>query len=218
MSNKSLFVRALEEVQDVEAKLTQLNAKFADMRSVLHRAPVTDPLDNPQLGGATSSARGHTGGNIGKLVGGLGGAALGGWAGSEIGGLAGLSADVLAGAGNVAGVAGGLGSHALIGTPIPTDAPMLSGNMVSGLGGAIAGGLGGAYLGKRIGAGIGKMTATPEEQMAEHIRRLDPASGLAHLRMLERSGKVAPSVLQSGKDAYNTRRDGLRTQLEAGVR
>jgi hypothetical protein len=97
-----------------------------------------------------------------------------------------------------------------------TDAGKIEGT----LSGAAAGGFLGHAAGKRIGAGIGRASmnfASPESQAAEKIKRMDPSTGLAHIHMLEQSGHESPSVIQAMKDAYNTRRTGLQTQMQAGV-
>lgn len=181
MSNKSLFLQALEQLDDAETKLADLNA-------IYHRAPMIDPLDNPTF--APDGVEGHVthGRNIGRLIGGLGGAALGGWAGSHLG------------------------------NPFDFANPVAGASeLVGGAAGAIGGGLAGHGIGGAIGGGVARMTSTPEQQAVEHIKKLDPASGLAHIRMSEQSGRVSPTVIQAMKDTYNTRRSGIQTQLGAGV-
>lgn len=192
MSNKSLFLQALEQLDDAGTKLAELNVKMASMETIYHRAPMIDPLDNPAFGPDRTSTHVEHGQNIGRLLGGLGGAALGGFAGHELGGAV-----------DNVGLSHLVGSHggALLGTAA----------------GAAAGAIPGAAVGHSLGGGIARMTSTPEEQAAEHIKRLDPASGLAHIRMIEQSGRVSPSVVQAMKDSYNTRRTGIQTQMGAGV-
>ncbi len=186
MSNKSLFLQALEQLEDAGTKL-------ADLNTIYHRQPMIDPLDSEAFGPSRTSDRVHHGQNIGRLLGGLGGAALGGFAGHELGGMTDAVNPISMMAGHDLG--------ALTGTAA----------------GALAGSVPGAAVGRSIGGGIARMTASPTEAAAEHIRRLDPASGLAHIRMTEQAGRTSPEVIQAMKDTYNTRRSGIQTQLGAGV-
>lgn len=116
--------------------------------------------------------------------------------------------------GTVGGAAlGGIAGHHLTGGFGAGDA------LATG-GGAIGGGMLGHAIGDGIGAGIGRISsnfASPESQAAEKIKQMDPATGLAHIRMLEQSGHVSPSVLQAMKDTYETRRGGLKAQIQSGV-
>jgi|GEM_PF-5121496 len=196
---------ALELVDDVQAKLSNLNA-------IYRRAPMVDPLDNPDLGPAGEHGRVQHGSNVGKLVGALGGAALGGLAGHAIGG------GLASGAANLGASIGGVvpGYDPVMGEQVH-DFFNNVGSAEGTLTGGVVGGMLGHHLGGRIGGGIARLHSTPAEQAVERIRRMDPASGLAHIRMTEQSGHVSPEILQAMKDAYNTRRSGIQAQLGAGV-
>lgn len=231
MPNKSMFLKAAEATPDAVEKLASLAVKRADLMHIYNRAPTIDPLDNPEFGPARSGDSVRRGKHIGALAGALGGAALGGVAGHSIG-------SAIGGAPNELGQSI---THHLMGhygdnpnhvdgsddgqpsTVLDKDQAIdhdtifhHTGGNIGGVAGAVAGGFAGHALGKRIGGGIGSLTS-PEAQAAEKIKRMDPASGLAHIRMLEQSGRVSPSVIQAMKDSYNTRRTGLQTQIQSGV-
>jgi len=215
MPNKSMFLAAVEKVPDAVEKIAALSVKVASMHQITSRGPVLDPLENPELGPERAGNGIERGRNIGKLVGTLGGAALGGIAGHALGG------GLLSGATHLGD---SIGRH-LPGYDENTAQSVHDGftdfGKIEGTGtGALVGGLVGRAAGGGIGAGIGRITsnfASPEAQAAEKIKQMDPATGLAHIRMLERSGHVSPSVLQAMKDTYETRRGGLQAQIQSGV-
>jgi hypothetical protein len=211
MSNKSLFLQALEQSPAFDADLTSLNEKLADISTLTQHEPMQDPLDNPDFGPARIPDVRNRGRNIGRLAGGLLGAGIGGYTGHIWGGLAGNAVqhpiDTVSDLshGVMPDIHSGLG-HA--------------GSMVGGAHDALLGGLVGSSVGGDLGAGIGSMTKhlySPERQAADKIRKMDPATAMAHIRMTEHLGKASPSVLQSMKDTFNARRQGLRDQIESGV-
>lgn len=219
MSNKTLFLKAIESTPDAVEKLAafarRITPKLANLMQIYNRAPTVDPLDNSQLGPARSGQNIDRGRNIGKLVGTGAGAALGGLAGHAMGGGL-MSAATHAG--------DAIGSH------LPTYDPNMAEQVHDGFtnagkyegtaDGLVAGGMLGHWAGGHIGAGLGRASmaySSPESQAAERIKRMDPASGLAHIRMLEQSGSESPSVIQAMKSTYETRRRGLQTQIQSGV-
>jgi hypothetical protein len=219
MRNVSLFLQAIDGHPDVVEKLTALQAKHATLSQIYTRAPTVDPLDNPDLGPARSGANVAKGRSIGHLAGGLAGAALGGLAGHELGG------GVMSGATHFGDAIGEPIGHAL-GTYDPNTAESLhdgltgAGKVEGTVSGAALGGVAGHAAGGAIGAGLGRLSqnfASRESQAAEKIKKMDPATGLAHIRMTEQSGHETPSVIQAMKDAYETRRRGLGTQIQSGV-
>lgn len=214
MSNQSLFIAAAEQTPDAIAKLSSLAAKLADIGTVYRRDRAVDPIDNPQLGPERAGNSEIRGRHIGQLLGTAGGAALGGLMGHQLGGFTGENA--------VAGAAGhGVGS--LIGTDNLGnlgDAGEAVGHHLSTGVGALAGGALGRAAGESVGAGLGKLVsnfASPESQAAERIKKMDPATGLAHIHMMEQSGHASPSVIQAMKDTYEVRRRGLQAQIQSGV-
>lgn len=219
MSNKTLFLKAVEATPDAIEKIASFACRFtpklANLMQIYNRAPTVDPLDNSQLGPARAGQNIERGRNIGKLVGTAGGAALGGIAGHAMGG-------------------GLLGGATEIGDAVGRHLPMYdadtakdvhdgfsnAGKVEGTADGVVAGGLLGHWAGGRIGAGLGRASmglSSPESQAAERVKRMDPASGLAHIRMLEQSGSESPSVIQAMKDTYETRRRGLQAQIQSGV-
>jgi hypothetical protein len=219
MPNTPLFLEAIETTPNAVAKLSALAVKLATLRQIYTRAPTVDPLDNPEFGPTRSGENTAKGRNIGRLAGGLGGMALGGLAGHAVGG------GVLSGAAHV-GDAIGRPIGEMLGTYDPNMASSVHDNMTNAgkiegtISGAALGGLAGHAAGGAIGAGIGRLSqqfSSPEAQAAERIKKMDPATGLAHIRMMEQSGHASPSVLQAMKDTYETRRRGLGTQIQSGV-
>lgn len=219
MRNQPLFLQAIDKCPDAVDKLHALTAKIASLRQIYTRAPTVDPLDNPDLGPARSGENVAKGRSFGHLAGGLAGAALGGLAGHELGG------GVLSGAAHLGNSVGEPIGH-MFGTYDPNtaasvhDAATNVGKVEGTLSGAAIGGLAGHAAGGAIGAGLGRVSqnfASPESQAAERIKKMDPATGLAHIRMLEQSGHASPSVIQAMKDTYETRRRGLGTQIQSGV-
>jgi hypothetical protein len=215
MSNKSLFVQAAESTPGSTTKLAELDSKLSTLHDIYNRVPLVDPLDNPKFGPSRSGEMVNKGRNIGRLLGGLGGAAIGGYAGHALGG------GLVSGASHL--------GHAL-GSWVPGYDENTYQDVANGMGdagkleGTLSGAAVGGYLGhaagKHLGAGIGSIAknfASPESQAAEKIRKMDPATALAHIRMTEQLGHESPSVLQSMKDTYNARRQGLQTQLQSGV-
>ena len=215
MPNKSMFLVAVEQSPGAVEKIASLSVKVAGMGQVSHRGPMLDPLENPELGPDRSGNRVGRGRNIGRILGTVGGAALGGSLGHDLGG-------------GVLSTATDIGDS--IGRHIPGydenvandvhDSFTNFGKVEGTLSGGLVGGLAGRAAGSGIGAGIGRLSsnfASPESQAAEKIKQMDPATGLAHIRMLEHSGHVSPSVLQAMKDTYEVRRSGLKDQIQAGV-
>ena len=71
-----------------------------------------------------------------------------------------------------------------------------------------------------IGHGIGKALQhfVPRERtMVERIRQMSPQEGIAFIKNIEASGRERPEVLSAMKDAYNTRRIGIREQLKTNA-
>lgn len=215
MSNQSLFIAAAEQTPDAIAKLASLAAKLAGIGTVSTRQGVVDPLDNPEFGPERAGNSVGRGRNIGKLVGTLGGVAIGGLAGHALGG-------------------GVLSTATNIGDSISRHLPWYDadvahdvhdsfthfGNVEGTVSGGLVGGLVGHAVGGGVGAGLGKAVsnfASPESQAAERIKKMDPATGLAHIHMMEQSGHASPSVIQAMKDTYEVRRRGLQAQIQSGV-
>lgn len=215
MSNQSLFIAAAEKTPDAIAQLASLTVKLAGISTVSTRQGIVDPLDNPEFGPERASNSVGRGRNIGKLVGTVGGAALGGLAGHALGG------GVLSAATNMGDA---------VGRHLPWyDADVAHdvhdsftnfGNTEGTISGGLVGGLVGHAVGGGVGAGLGKVVsnfASPESQAAERIKKMDPATGLAHIHMMEQSGHASPSVIQAMKDTYEVRRRGLQAQIQSGV-
>lgn len=214
MSNVSLFLAAAETTPDAVLKLVALATKMADIGTVMRRDSAVDPSDDINLGPERAGNSIVRGRHLGQLAGTLGGAALGGLVGHQLGDFTG---------GNGVGGAVGHSVGGLVGTDNLGDlgnAGEAVGHHLSTGAGALAGGAIGHAAGGAMGAGLGKLVshfAAPEAQAAERIRKMDPATGLAHIRMMEHSGHASPSVIQAMKDTYETRRQGLQAQIQSGV-
>ena len=214
MSNVSLFLAAAATTPDAVRQLAALATKLANMSTVTRRDSAIDPIEDLSLGPERAGNSAVRGRHIGQLAGTLGGAALGGLMGHQLGEYTG---------GNAVSGAVGHGVGSLLGTDNLGDlgnAGEAVGHHLSTGAGALAGGAVGRSAGGAIGAGLGKLVshvASPEAQAAERIKKMDPASGLAHIRMMEHSGHASPSVIQAMKDTYETRRQGLQAQIQSGV-